>query len=107
MAIPYRTAKFKSTNIFAMAILGPTAKFNSHQYFRLYDMYTQGHFANLLIARSRKPCSVQSLDSCNQNPTYSISLLLLIFFSHRLRSLLKKETLKQLGKNLKFHTVVA
>ena len=36
MAIPYRTAKFKSANIFAMAILGPTTKFNSCQYFRLY-----------------------------------------------------------------------
>ena len=35
MAIPYRTAKFKSANIFAMAIWGPTAKFNSHQYFQL------------------------------------------------------------------------
>ena len=36
MAIPYQTAKFKSTNIFAMAILGPTTKFNSRQYFWLY-----------------------------------------------------------------------
>ena len=27
-----RTAKFKSTNILAIAILGSTAKFNSHQY---------------------------------------------------------------------------
>ena len=35
MAIPYQATKFKSTNIFAMAIVGPTAKFNSHQYFRL------------------------------------------------------------------------
>ena len=33
MAIPYWTTKFKSTN---MAIWGPTAKFNSHQYFWLY-----------------------------------------------------------------------
>ena len=36
MAIPYRTAKFKSANILAIAILGSTAKFNSRQYFRLY-----------------------------------------------------------------------
>jgi hypothetical protein len=36
MAIPYRTAKFKSTNILAIVILGPTAKFNCRQYFRLY-----------------------------------------------------------------------
>ena len=37
MAVPYRTAKFKSTSIVAMAIWGPTAKFNSRQYFRLYS----------------------------------------------------------------------
>jgi hypothetical protein len=48
MAIPYRTAKFKSANILAMAILGSTAKFNPHQYFRLYGIvyviggYSQG-----------------------------------------------------------------
>jgi hypothetical protein len=36
MAIPYRTAKFKSANILAIAILGSTAKFNSRQCFRLY-----------------------------------------------------------------------
>ena len=38
VAIPYRTAKFKSASIFAMAIWGPTAKFNSRQYFWLYSM---------------------------------------------------------------------
>ena len=38
MAIPYWTAKFKSANIFAMVILGPNAKFNSHQYFQLYSI---------------------------------------------------------------------
>ena len=37
-AIPYRTAIFKSANIFSMAILGPTAKFYSRQYYRLYGM---------------------------------------------------------------------
>ena len=36
MAIPYRTAKFKSANILPIAILGSTAKFNSRQCFRLY-----------------------------------------------------------------------
>ena len=38
MEIPYRIAKFKSANIFAIAILGSTTKFNSRQYmyFRLY-----------------------------------------------------------------------
>ena len=38
MVIPYGTAKFISTNIFAMASWDPTAKFNSCQYFRLYGM---------------------------------------------------------------------
>ena len=36
MAIPYRTAKFKSANIFLIVIWGSTAKFNARQYFRLY-----------------------------------------------------------------------
>ena len=36
MVILYQTAKFKSANIFAVAIWGPTTKFNSRQYFRLY-----------------------------------------------------------------------
>ena len=40
MAIPYWTTKFKSANIFAMAILGPTGKLNSCQYFRLYGIYS-------------------------------------------------------------------
>ena len=39
MAIPYRTAKFKSANILSIAILGSTAKFNARQYFRLYGRY--------------------------------------------------------------------
>ena len=39
MAIPYRTAKFKSANILLIAIWGSTAKFNAHQYFRLYGNY--------------------------------------------------------------------
>ena len=43
MAIPYRTAKFKSTNILAIAILGSTAKFNSRQYFWLYSTPTHTH----------------------------------------------------------------
>ena len=41
MVIPYRTAKFKSANIFEMAISGRTAKFNSRQYFWLYGMIKQ------------------------------------------------------------------
>ena len=45
MAIPYRTAEFNiiilllCCNILAIAILGSTAKFNSRQYFRLYDIW--------------------------------------------------------------------
>ena len=38
MAILYQTAKFKSANILAIAILGSTIKFNSCQYFRLYGI---------------------------------------------------------------------
>ena len=38
MAIPYQTAKFKSTNILAIAILGSTAKFNSRQYYSTLSM---------------------------------------------------------------------
>ena len=37
MVIPYRTTKFKSTNIHAIVILGSTAKFNCRQYFQLYS----------------------------------------------------------------------
>ena len=39
MAIPYRTAKFKSANILVIAIWGSTAKFNSSQYFQLYGIH--------------------------------------------------------------------
>ena len=40
MAIPYRTAKFKSANIFihVIVIWGSSAKFNFRQYFRLYGI---------------------------------------------------------------------
>ena len=38
MVILYRTAKFKSASMFAMAIWDLTAKFNSRQYFRLYGI---------------------------------------------------------------------
>jgi hypothetical protein len=42
MAIPYRTAKFKSANIIAIEILGSTAKFNARQYFQLYGICING-----------------------------------------------------------------
>ena len=38
MVILYRTTKFKSANNLAIAILGSIAKFNSHEYFRLYGI---------------------------------------------------------------------
>ena len=38
MAIPYRTAKFKSTIILPIAILGSTTKLNSRQYVQLYGL---------------------------------------------------------------------
>ena len=38
MAIPYHTAKFKSTNGVKNVILVQTAKFNDRQYFRLYGV---------------------------------------------------------------------
>ena len=39
MAIPYRTAKYKSANILEIVILGSTTKSNSRQYFRLYGSF--------------------------------------------------------------------
>ena len=38
MAIPYRTAIFKSANIFVMVIWGTTTKLNYRQYFQLYGI---------------------------------------------------------------------
>ena len=40
MAIPYRTAKFRSTNIVAIVILAPTAKFNSRQLYGIYGEFS-------------------------------------------------------------------
>ena len=49
MVIPYRTAKFKSANVLAIAILATTAKLNSCQYFWLYGKICCSNFvtANL------------------------------------------------------------
>ena len=38
MAISYHTARFKSTNGVKNIVWGKTAKFNDHQYFRLYGI---------------------------------------------------------------------
>ena len=45
MAIPYHTAKFKSTNSVKNVIWGKTAKFNDRQYFRLYGTCKLYHSA--------------------------------------------------------------
>ena len=52
MAILYQTAKFKSANILAIVILGSTAKFNSRQYFRLYDNNNCEHIEILKLTLS-------------------------------------------------------
>ena len=54
MAIPYRTTKFKSVNVFAMVILGPIAKLNSRQYFRLYSIVLLSYMTCLFF-RHRGP----------------------------------------------------
>ena len=46
MVIPYQTAKFKSANTVAIAILGSTAKFNSCQYFQLYGNFNYVNYAS-------------------------------------------------------------
>ena len=48
MAIPYQTAKF---NIFAMAIWGPTAKFN----FRLYSILSRSLYLLLHLIAATSP----------------------------------------------------
>ena len=60
MVIPYWTAKLKSTNIFTMVIWGPTAKFNSCQYFRLYGMliFVYSGTSELRTPRDRDKLSV-------------------------------------------------
>ena len=61
MAIPYRTAKFKSGNILAIAILGSTAKFNARQYFRLYGMIIILNHGSCVHAQGVKQSVVLSL----------------------------------------------
>ena len=53
MTILYRTAKFKSANIFVSAALDQTAKFKDHQYFRLYGIgfFCEVHSYLQIIAR--------------------------------------------------------
>ena len=37
--------------------------------------YTRRYFVSLMIASYRKILNLQSLESCNQNPTYSIMMM--------------------------------
>ena len=72
MAILYQTIKFKSANIFAMAILGLTIKFNSRQYFRLYGnvMYSESnatsclmHVTNVKHGQDTKQSGLQGMET--------------------------------------------
>ena len=69
MAILYQTTKFKSANILAIAIFGSTAKFNSHQYFRLY-----GNTDNILVQLVRIPApggkALEAVDEGRPHPLY-------------------------------------
>ena len=58
MAIPYRTAKFKSAKIFAIVILGSTAKFNFRQYFRLYGIPMSRIYSSLSSFLSGPPIQI-------------------------------------------------
>ena len=66
MAIPYQTAKF---NIFGMVIWGPTAKFNSRQYFQLYSIikglsiYLVTATHNFLNSYLALPCTIFKIAS--------------------------------------------
>ena len=56
VVIPYRTAKFKSANIFAIAIWGPTTKFNSCQYFRLYGIWANLYMCSIMQIYCQTEC---------------------------------------------------
>ena len=56
MAIPYQTSIFKSANAFVIAIWGPTTKFNSCQYFRLYGMCANLNMHDRMRNMTKKYC---------------------------------------------------
>ena len=71
MAIPYRTAKFKSANILSIAILGSTAKFNARQYFRLYgNTCRYSLLSSLPLSLSPLSLSLPSLSLSLPSPSY-------------------------------------
>ena len=75
MAIPYRTAKFKSANILIIAILGSTANFNSRQYFRLYGIYTPVEFSTRtsVTLSALKSAKAAILPTMLLNPTSRVT----------------------------------
>ena len=89
---------YKSTNIFAMAVWGPTAKFNSRQYFQLYGtniadpgstsmttfqlMYAFLQISSILISRSYFTSSTPDKDQKIGN-----SSTLFLFRSYNLKTL--------------------
>ena len=54
MVILYQTAKLKSTDTLAIAILGSTVKFNSRQYFWLYGNYYNSAQCSQCLLRMRE-----------------------------------------------------
>ena len=58
-------AKFKPTNILAIAILGSTAKFNSRQYFRLYGICLLFHNNNAQLFLSAGCCHCYTTEISN------------------------------------------
>ena len=62
MAIPYRTAKFKSADILPIVILGSTAKFNSRQYFRLYGSFIQSYCYSLNLQEGGVQCTCKGFE---------------------------------------------
>ena len=69
MAIPYRTAKYKSANIFVMSIWGLTAKFNFRHYFRLYTIAVVPSTKTVVVSVS---CLGSWHNSCQSNLTVTV-----------------------------------
>ena len=98
MAIPYRTAKFKSANIFVSVAQDQTTKFKDCQYFRLYGIlyskysrlhsHVKHHIFMYLSFATRNPsfsflfsASAAPLDSVGSWASSSVSLAVLAFSS--------------------------
>ena len=68
MVILYQTAKFKSANIFAVVIWGPTAKFNSRQYFQLYGTRNSEKNLEAMNKKDKGSTIVQSRTDVTTQP---------------------------------------